>query len=194
MNEILNNRIAEIRKDRGLTQTELAERAGVSQFLISRAESGQSSIEVKCRIADAFRLPVPDVFPDMPAILCKRCGKRDFGMHVSTYHDDAYSFDLCWKCCEDATSDAQIAIAKCLKYLGLYVTTDDLISIIDLAKRAGFDQDCTPGYRRAAPNRVKNPKEKKITKEEKAAILREKTLAGVGERIKKYLEAMEEHS
>ena len=73
MNEILNNRIAEIRKDRGLTQTELAERAGVSQFLISRAESGQSSIEVKCRIADALNLPVPDVFPDMPAILCKRC-------------------------------------------------------------------------------------------------------------------------
>ena len=185
MNEILNNRIAEIRKNRDLTQTELAERAGVSQFLISRAESGQSSIEVKCRIADALNLPVPDVFPDMPAILCKRCGKRDFGVHVSTYHDDAYSFDLCWKCCEDATFDAQSAISQCLKDVSLFVTTDDLISIIDLAKRTGFDQDCMPGYRRAAPKRVKNPKEKKITKEEKAAILREQTLAKVKERLKK---------
>lgn len=193
MNEILNNRIAEIRKDRDLTQTELAERAGLPQSNISRAESGQSSIEVKCRIADALNLPVPDVFPDMPAITCKRCGKRDFGAHVSTYHD-GQGFDLCWKCCEDATFDAQSAIAKRLNYPGLFVTTDDLISIIDLAKRTGFDQDCMPGYRRAAPNRVKNPKEKKITKEEKAAILREKTLAGVGERIKKYLEVMEGHS
>ena len=184
MNVISNNRIAEIRKDRGLTQTELAERAGLPQSNISRAESGQSSIEVKCRIADALNLPVPDVFPDMPAILCKRCGKRDFGVHVSTYRD-AQSFDLCWKCCEDATSDAQIAIAKRLNYLGLYVTTDDLISIIDLAKRTGLDQDCMPGYRRAAPKRVKNPQEKKITKEEKAAILREQTLAKVKERLKK---------
>ena len=184
MNEILNNRIAEIRKNRGLTQTELAECAGVSQFLISRAESGQSSIEVKCRIADALNLPVPDVFPDMPAILCKRCGKRDFGMHVSTYHD-GQGFDLCWKCCEDATFKAQSAISRCLEDVSLFVTTDDMISIIDLAKRAGFDQDCTPGYRRAAPNRVKNPKEKKITKEEKAAILREQTLAKVKERLKK---------
>ena len=184
MNEILNNRIAEIRKNRGLTQTELAERAGLPQSNISRAESGQSSIEVKCRIADALNLPVPDVFPDMPAITCKRCGKRDFGMHVSTYHD-GQGFDLCWKCCEDATSEAQIAIAKRLNYLGLYVTTDDLISIMDLAKRTGLDQDCMPGYRRAAPNRVKNPQEKKITKEEKAAILREQTLAKVKERLKK---------
>ena len=184
MNVISNNRIAEIRKDRGLTQTELAERAGLPQSNISRAESGQSSIEVKCRIADALNLPVPDVFPDMPAILCKRCGKRDFGVHVSTYHD-GQGFDLCWKCCEDATSDAQIAIAKRLNYLGLYVTTDDLISIIDLAKRTGLDQDCMPGYRRAAPKRVKNPQEKKITKEEKAAILREQTLAKVKERLKK---------
>ena len=167
--------------------SELAERVGLPQSNISKAESGQSSIEVKCRVADALDLPAPDVFPDMPAILCKRCGKRDFGVHVSTYHD-AQSFDLCWKCCEDATFEAQIAIAKRLKYLGLYVTTDDLISIIDLAKRTGLDQDCMPGYRRAAPKRVKNPQEKKITKEEKAAILREKTIAGVEERIKKYLE------
>lgn len=187
MNEILNNRIAEIRKNRDLTQKRLAERAGVSQFLISRAESGQSSIEVKCRIAGALDLPVPDVFPDMPAILCKRCGKRDFGVHVSTYHD-VQGFDLCWKCCEDATSDAQSALSQCLEDIGLFVTTDDLIGIIDLAKRAGFDQDCLPGYRRAAPKRVKNPQEKKITKEEKAAILREKTIARVEERIKKYLE------
>ena len=193
MNVISNNRIAEIRKNRDLTQTELAERAGLPQSNISRAESGQSSIEVKCRVADALDLPVPDVFPDMPAILCKRCGKRDFGVHVSTYHD-GQGFDLCWKCCEDATFDAQSAISRCLEDVSLFITTDDMISIIDLAKRAGFDQDCTPGYRRAAPKRVKNPKEKKITKEEKAAILREKTLAGVGERIKKYLEAMEEHS
>ena len=184
MNVISNNRIAEIRKNRGLTQTELAERAGVSQFLISRAESGQSSIEVKCRIAGALDLPVPDVFPDMPAILCKRCGKRDFGVHVSTYHD-GQGFDLCWKCCEDATFDAQSAISRCLEDVSLFVTTDDMISIIDLAKRAGFDQDCTPGYRRAAPKRVKNPQEKKITKEEKAAILREQTLAKVKERLKK---------
>lgn len=188
MNEILNNRIAEIRKDRGLTQTELAERAGLPQSNISRAESGQSSIEVKCRIADALDLPVPDVFPDMPAITCKRCGKRDFGVHVSTYYNDAYSFDLCWKCCEDATFDAQSAISRCLEDVSLFVTTDDLIGIIDLAKRAGFDQDCTPGYRRAAPKRVKNPQEKKITKEEKAAILREQTLAKVKERLKKIRE------
>ena len=169
MNVISNNRIAEIRKNRDLTQTELAERAGLPQSNISRAESGQSSIEVKCRIAGALDLPVPDVFPDMPAILCKRCGKRDFGVHVSTYHD-GQGFDLCWKCCEDATFDAQSAISQCLEDVSLFVTTDDLISIIDLAKRAGFDQGCLPGYRRAAPKRVKNPQEKKITKEEKAAF------------------------
>lgn len=188
MSEILNNRIAEIRKNNDLTQAGLAKRAGLPQSNISKAESGQSSIEVKCRIAEALDLPVPDVFPDMTAILCKRCCKRDFGVHVSTYYNDIQSFDLCWKCCKDATSGAQSALSKCLKDIGLCVTADDLIGIIDLAKRAGFDQDCLPGYRRAAPKRVKNPPEKKITKEEKAAILREKTIARVEERIKKILE------
>ena len=185
MSEILNNRIAEIRRKRKLTQAGLAERAGLPQSNISRAESGQSSIEVKCRIADALDLPVPDVFPDMTAILCKRCGKRDFGAHVSTYYNDTQSFDLCWKCCKDATSAMQSALSDYLKDPGLYATADDLIGIIDLAKRAGFDQDVLPGYRRAAPQRVKNPQEKKLTKEEKAAILREQTLAKVKERLKK---------
>lgn len=185
MSEILNNRIAEIRRKRKLTQTELAEWADLPQSNISKAESGQSSIEVKCRIAEALDLPVPDVFPEMPTVLCKRCQKRDFGMHVSTYYNDTQSFDLCWKCCKDATSAMQSALSNYLKYLGLYATADDMMAIADLAKRAGFDQDVLPGYRRAAPQRVKNPQEKKLTKEEKAMILREQNLAKLQERLKK---------
>lgn len=183
MNKYFNNRIAEIRRMKDLTQADLAGRSGLPQPIISRAEAGQSSIEVKCRVAEALDLSVQEVFPDMPTVLCKKCQKRDFGVHVSTYNEDAFGFDLCWKCCKDAASEAQSALARYVKDVSLFVTADDLLRVIDLAKRAGFDQDFMPGYRRAAPPRAKNPKEKKLSKEEKAAIRREETIEKIKERI-----------
>lgn len=190
MSKLFNNRIAEIRRMKGMTQTELAHRAGVSQFLISRAESGQSSIEVKCRVAEAFDLSVPNVFPDMTVIQCRKCNKRDYGVHVSTYRDELFGFDLCWKCCKDAAFKAQRLLVEYSGGVGPGPTVDDLILVIDLAKRAGLDQDVMPGYRKAAPPRAKNAHEKKLSKEEKAAIRRAETIekikARIAQNIKEY--------
>lgn len=53
-----------LRRDRGLDQTELAEKARVSQSTISRAENGESlTLAAALRIAEVLGAPVEAVFP-----------------------------------------------------------------------------------------------------------------------------------
>ena len=61
--------VVDLRGRLGLTQTQLAERVGTTQSVISRLESGRHPVEVKLlvRIADAFGLPIALHFGDAPA-------------------------------------------------------------------------------------------------------------------------------
>jgi len=59
MNEVakqIGNRIQELRKEAGLTQTQLAEKCGMAQPNIARIEAGAyaTSIDVLSRIAEAL--------------------------------------------------------------------------------------------------------------------------------------------
>lgn len=60
------NNIAAIRKQRGLSQTDLAEMVGVEQPTISKLERGNDGVTLRTvfAIADALRVPVADLFAD----------------------------------------------------------------------------------------------------------------------------------
>lgn len=60
----MNNRIEEIRKDKGINQDELAKTLGVSRQTISSLERGRynPSITLAYKIAKLFELSIEDVF------------------------------------------------------------------------------------------------------------------------------------
>lgn len=61
---LFGRRIKELRKNRGLSQEELAERADMSSKYISRIEMGQSfpSIETLAKLANALNVELKDFF------------------------------------------------------------------------------------------------------------------------------------
>ncbi|MDD6233806.1 MAG: helix-turn-helix transcriptional regulator [Lachnospiraceae bacterium] len=63
MNEILGNRIKELRNARNLTQEQVAEQIGVSRQKYARIESGTNSIslDILSRIASALEVSVGDI-------------------------------------------------------------------------------------------------------------------------------------
>ncbi len=60
----MNNRIEEIRKDKGINQDELAKALGVSRQTISSLERGRynPSITLAYKISKLFNLTIEDVF------------------------------------------------------------------------------------------------------------------------------------
>lgn len=74
MNE--NLRIAEILKSRGMTQTDLAEKIGISRVGLSKAINGNTTITTLSRIASALDVTVPELFAPAATntITCPHCG------------------------------------------------------------------------------------------------------------------------
>lgn len=74
----MNNdfRIAEILKSKGMTQTDLAERIGISRVGLSKAINGNTTITTLRKIAGALGVPVPELFAPQSTntITCPRCG------------------------------------------------------------------------------------------------------------------------
>ena len=71
-------RIAEILKGKGITQTELAERMGISRVGLSKAINGNTTITTLRKIAAALGVEVVDLF-DQPAgdvVNCPHCGGK----------------------------------------------------------------------------------------------------------------------
>lgn len=74
----MNNefRISEILKEKGITQTELAERIGISRVGLSKAINGNTTITTLRKIADALGVDITELF-DKPAagnFTCPSCG------------------------------------------------------------------------------------------------------------------------
>lgn len=69
-------RIAEILKSKGMTQTELAEKIGISRVGLSKAINGNTTITTLRKIAAALGVPVPELFAPQPTntITCPKCG------------------------------------------------------------------------------------------------------------------------
>lgn len=70
-------RIAEILKENGMTQTDLAERIGISRVGLSKAINGNTTITTLRKIAVALGVSVPELFAPQPTntITCPHCGK-----------------------------------------------------------------------------------------------------------------------
>lgn len=60
----MNNKLAEIRKEKNITQSELARKAGVSRSYINKIEHGKlnGSIKLSIRIASILETPVEEIF------------------------------------------------------------------------------------------------------------------------------------
>ncbi len=72
-----NFRIAEILKSKGMTQTDLAEKIGISRVGLSKAINGNTTITTLRKIAAALDVEVAELFeaPKEGSITCPHCGK-----------------------------------------------------------------------------------------------------------------------
>ena len=70
-------RIAEILKSKGMTQTDLAEKIGISRVGLSKAINGNTTITTLRKIAAALSVSVPELFapPPTTTITGPHCGK-----------------------------------------------------------------------------------------------------------------------
>ena len=70
-------RIVEILKGKGMTQTDLAERIGISRVGLSKAINGNTTIATLRKIAAALGVEVSELFaaPKEGTITCPHCGK-----------------------------------------------------------------------------------------------------------------------
>ena len=64
-------RIAEILKSKGMTQTDLAEKIGISRVGLSKAINGNTTITTLRKIAAALSVSVPELFARIAANLSK---------------------------------------------------------------------------------------------------------------------------
>lgn len=60
----MNNRVSELRKEKGITQADFAKMLGVSRMTVSSIETGRfdPSIMLAYKIAKVFDLTIEDVF------------------------------------------------------------------------------------------------------------------------------------
>lgn len=75
----MNNdfRIAELLKAKGITQTDLAEKMGISRVGLSKAINGNTTITTLRKIAAALGVEVTELFAPVAGntIACPHCGK-----------------------------------------------------------------------------------------------------------------------
>ena len=68
-------RIAEILKSKGMTQTDLAEKIGISRVGLSKAINGNTTITTLRKIAAALDVEVAELFtPKSNTMACPKCG------------------------------------------------------------------------------------------------------------------------
>ena len=78
MNEEL--RVAELLKSRGMTQTELAEKMGMSRVGLAKAIAGNTTVSSLRKIADALDVPITALFKDVETFFAvvRRYGKVEY--------------------------------------------------------------------------------------------------------------------
>ena len=76
---IMNLRIKEVIKGKGMTITELADKMGINRVNLSNMVNGNPTVETLNKIADAIGCPVTELFEkpqsDGFSITCPNCGK-----------------------------------------------------------------------------------------------------------------------
>lgn len=75
MNEEL--RVTELMKMRGLTQTQLAEKMGITRVGLAKAITGNTTLSTMRKLADALEVPITALFKeDEPIYPCPKCGAK----------------------------------------------------------------------------------------------------------------------
>ena len=75
MNEEL--RVTELMKMRGLTQTQLAEKMGITRVGLAKAIPGNTTLSTMRKLADALEVPITALFKeDEPIYPCPKCGAK----------------------------------------------------------------------------------------------------------------------
>ena len=77
---IMNLRIKDVVKEKGMTITELADKMGINRVNLSNMVNGNPTVETLNKIADALNVPVTELFEqpkkDTVSITCPNCGKN----------------------------------------------------------------------------------------------------------------------
>lgn len=75
MNEEL--RVTELMKMRGLTQTQLAQKMGITRVGLAKAITGNTTLSTMRKLADALEVPITTLFKeDEPIYPCPKCGAK----------------------------------------------------------------------------------------------------------------------
>ena len=73
---IIGEKVRAFRKEKGMTQTALAEKIGISRVGLSKAINGNTTIQTLEKIAEALGVEVAELFtPTKPTYVCPHCGK-----------------------------------------------------------------------------------------------------------------------
>lgn len=75
---IMDYRIKEILKEKGISQKDLAEKLGISPPSLSQSLNGNATINLLEKIADALGVPLFELFAERETgvITCPHCGKK----------------------------------------------------------------------------------------------------------------------
>lgn len=75
MNEEL--RVTELMKMRGMTQTQLAEKMGITRVGLAKALTGNTTLSTMRKLADALEVPITALFKESdPVYPCPKCGAK----------------------------------------------------------------------------------------------------------------------
>jgi len=80
--QIIGERLATLRKSKGLTQDQLAAKIGITQFMVSRVESGrlQLTVDMLIRFSLALGIPAEEIIksdpPPQPPLTPLRLSRR----------------------------------------------------------------------------------------------------------------------
>lgn len=110
------HKIQEIRKKCGITQAELAKRAGISEISIRKYENGDRSpkIETMSKIAEALNVPLYELYDDLseirvnpkvPPVGMIRIGDGDNALLVDAIEFQQTFNNIVQKCCPNQVSN-----------------------------------------------------------------------------------------
>lgn len=110
------HKIQALRKKSGLSQAELAKRAGISEISIRKYESGERcpKIETMSKIAEALQVPLYDLYddiekvhfnPNVPPVGMIRIGNGDNTMLVDAIEFQQTFNNIVQKCCPNQASN-----------------------------------------------------------------------------------------
>lgn len=70
-------RVTELMKMRGMTQTQLAEKMGITRVGLAKAITGNTTLSTMRKLADALDVPITSLFKDgEPIYPCPKCGAK----------------------------------------------------------------------------------------------------------------------